>query len=163
GLGWSAYLTIWSRELNVDAQGNARVYVNDTTSLQTLYTNLTNAVGGDLAAYIIAYRMYGPAALPASGGNNSKGPMMGSGPPPRAVLLALPNLQSTDVASIINARPSPAAEGASDPIFQTPAWLITNANLKLATVKALEQYITTRSQVYKMQVVGYFDQGTGPF
>ncbi len=249
GLGWSAYLTIYSRELNLDAQNKARVYVNDT-SLQTLYTNLTSAVGAELAGYIMAYRMYGPATLPAAGntggntGTNQTGasPKVRSGTPPlpdlsqkpkgtlksvydlmntyvsvpasnpkdpkeqptyyasplnnasqlqtllpqlldklttsrsqdifgrinvntasRTVLLALPGLTSADVDSIVSARPSPAAEGAPDPAFQTPAWLITNANVKAATLKALEKYVTARSQVYRMQVVGYLDATNGPF
>ena len=34
-MGWSAYLTIYSRELNVDSQGNPRIYVNDP-NLQSL-------------------------------------------------------------------------------------------------------------------------------
>ena len=48
-----------------------------------------------------------------------------------------------------------------DPIFQTPAWLITEANLPAATLQTLEQYITARSQVYRVQSLGHFDSG-GP-
>ena len=57
--GWSQYLTIYSRELNVDSTGNPRIYINDS-DLQTLYNNLQNAgIDPDLAAYIIVYRQYG--------------------------------------------------------------------------------------------------------
>src|SRR5437773_6111333 len=41
--GWSAYLTIYSRERNVDSQGNQRIYVNDS-DLNGLYQKLSNAV-----------------------------------------------------------------------------------------------------------------------
>src|SRR5262249_10422864 len=60
-LGWSAYLTVYTHELNLDSQGNQRIYVNDS-DLNTLSQNLTSAVGQDLANYIIAYRLYGPAS-----------------------------------------------------------------------------------------------------
>jgi len=58
GVGWSAYLTVYSRELNVDAKGNARIYVNDS-DLQTLYTNLQSVVSADVATFVILYRKYG--------------------------------------------------------------------------------------------------------
>src|SRR5207247_1078297 len=51
-LGWSAYLTVHSRERNIDSQGNPRIYVNDT-DLNTLSQKLTTALGEDLANFII--------------------------------------------------------------------------------------------------------------
>ena len=77
--GWSAYLTIYGRELNVDASGNPRIYVNDQ-DLNTLYENLNSAVGQDLANYIIAYRMYGPAQpqQAKTGSQSSPSPQPGS-------------------------------------------------------------------------------------
>ena len=56
--GWSAYLTVYSRESNVDARGNPRIYLNDS-NLTELSTNLTTALGQSLANFIIAYRLYG--------------------------------------------------------------------------------------------------------
>src|SRR5262249_3878374 len=50
-LGWSAYLTTYSREMNVDSSGNPRIYVNNQ-NLDTLYQSLTTALGQDLANYI---------------------------------------------------------------------------------------------------------------
>jgi type II secretory pathway component PulK len=283
GLGWAAYLTPYSREQNVDSQGNPRINVNNP-DLTTLYNTLSSVLGQDLANFIIAYRVYGPAPAasggsgrtgtgpgnnPGSGGGasrggggNAAGTMMtisggpaggvsfsvsvgGTGaaasgsrlsrnqinfqggrprsisslyelinaqvsipgttpqspatiyPSPlndpgsqrqllpllldecttlsateiparinvntasQAVLLALPNIAQADVQSILAHRPSPTSTDAPDPIFQTPAWLITEANLSVATVRALDRYITTQSQVYRVQVIGYFDSG-GP-
>src|SRR5262249_41429140 len=57
--GWSAYLTIYSREQNLDSSGNPRIYVNDR-DLNKLYDKLNAAVGPDLAGYIVGYRLYGP-------------------------------------------------------------------------------------------------------
>jgi type II secretory pathway component PulK len=303
-LGWSAYLTIYGRELNVDASGNSRIYVNDQ-DLNTLYDNLNTAVGQDLANYIIAYRMYG-AAKPqqsgtgspsgasstpgsttpqptttkqpttgattpgsnsttrqgasggssqsntgnagstartgtsgggaSSGGGSSTAPArlsrqnlgnMRQGQPqsisslyalissqvaipssdpqgqptyypsplndpgalkqylpllldelttvrgnelpvrinvntaPQAVLAALPNLTDADVQAIVDHRPNPSETDAPDPIFLTPAWLITEANFSPQKVQALDRYITARSQVYRVQSLGYFEGG-GP-
>jgi type II secretory pathway component PulK len=293
--GWSAYLTIYSRELNVDSQGNPRIYVNGS-DLNALYEQLTTAVGQDLATYIVLYRQNGPytptattvvvktattptapsntpasqaasnsnkgsgtsgkgstttskgstspppaatssppaAAAPASpvngsvkgvsrttlnlgqkkGGSNISSlyslinssvsvPGSGANSPatiypsplndagslqqllpllldtcttskqttiparinvntaPTAVLAALPYLGDNDLESIIALRPQPTAIEAPDPIFQTPAWLITEANISPATLSKLEKYITTRSQVYRVQSLGYF-AGGGP-
>jgi type II secretory pathway component PulK len=83
---------------------------------------------------------------------------------PRAVLTALMaafNLPDAGVQSIIDNRPSPGSPDASDPIFQTPAWLITKANFSPTDLGTLDQFITASSQVYRIQSIGYFDGG-GP-
>jgi len=67
--GWSAYLTIYSRERNVDADGNARIYLNDS-DVQGLYNKLSSALGADLANYVIAYRLYGPYSAQSGGGGS---------------------------------------------------------------------------------------------
>src|SRR5262249_39215025 len=41
--GWSAYLTIYSRERNLNSQGNPRIYVNDS-NLDVLYQKLNTAL-----------------------------------------------------------------------------------------------------------------------
>jgi type II secretory pathway component PulK len=272
-LGWSAYLTVYSREPNVDAQGNARIYLNDQ-DLNTLQQKLSSAVGDDLAQFIVAYRMYGPSG--GSGGGSGAGggsgggrtppaapsaPMapaaraaptgssrlsgndfnavrgqvqtdrvgantnrrltpisslfdlisakvdvpVGSGqnqrtvtytspladpgqqkqllpllldltttsrstdlPPrinvntaPQTVLAALPSLTDADVQAILSSRPPLSSSDPPDQIFNTPAWLITEANLQPNTVRAIERYATARTQVYRVQAIGYFDGG-GP-
>ncbi|MBV9124312.1 MAG: general secretion pathway protein GspK [Planctomycetes bacterium] len=80
---------------------------------------------------------------------------------PQTVLMALPGLSESDVQNILATRPSPSSTDPPDAIFQTPAWLVTRANLSPSKVQALEKYITARTQVYRVQVVGYFDRG-GP-
>src|SRR5262245_17963706 len=59
-LGWQAYLTVYSREQNIDSMGNPRLYINTRNTI-TLYEKLTEAVGQDMANYILAYRRFGPA------------------------------------------------------------------------------------------------------
>lgn len=252
--GWSAYITVYSRERNLDSSNNPRIYINDS-NLDALSSSLESILGQDLATFIIAYRMYGPASSGGSGQSGSGGSGGSSGiatlsagdrtaaiqqvtqargsassggsrprsisslfalintsvsvpssqqnqpainlPSPlndpgtlkqylpilldkvttkqqtelparvnintasRAVLAALPNLEDADVQAILDHRPVPGATDTPDPIFNTPAWLITEANLPASKLQSLEQYITGRSQVYRVQSLGYFD-GPGP-
>jgi hypothetical protein len=70
-------------------------------------------------------------------------------------------LQESDVQNIISLRPQSSSIEAPDSIFQTPAWLILEAQISPTTLAKLDKYITTRSQVYRVQSIGYFDAG-GP-
>jgi DNA uptake protein ComE-like DNA-binding protein len=288
--GWSAYLTVYSRELNRDLEAQPRIYLNDR-DLNGLYDKLTAAVGDELATWIVAYRLYsgssgggsgggtpggqlnrnmldfnrrassissifslidGTVSIPQSGnagggsgggggggvvtsvsvtasggmvvmaqsssqsggsrgggqsgggGNNSGGGQSGGGgstnltfpspladasklrqylpilldkcttrndaeiparinirTAPRAVLACLPGLDEADVQAIIDARPAPDSVDPTDLTYQTAAWLKTEANLSNSKIRALERYITGRSQTYRVQSLGYFDQG-GP-
>src|SRR5262249_9776303 len=63
--GWSAYLTVYSREANADSTGMARININGQ-DLTVLPTQLVNALGSDLAYFILAYKLYGPAQTTAS-------------------------------------------------------------------------------------------------
>lgn len=286
-LGLSAYLTVYSREQNVDSQGNPRIYVNDRNT-QELYTNLTNlgSLTPAMVNFILIYRLYGamptgnsggsggssggttpapaspapaaPAALartgqttPSSGVSRTGAPAAPATPapvtitadqltqndlqlstssrgqsissvfelvnvsvqipsqnrqqPPRvvasplndpgqlatllpvlldslttttnsylparvnintapqAVLMALPGLanDSTTVSTILSMRPDPNSTTAPDPSFSSVAWLLTKASVPVSTLKTLDRFITARSQVYRVQVVGHFANG-GP-
>ncbi|HEX4590050.1 MAG TPA: hypothetical protein VH120_08990, partial [Gemmataceae bacterium] len=70
--GWSAYLTVYTRERNVDSDGNPRININDTDTA-TLQQNLTQALGDQtLVDFIMAYRMlgaYAPSPPTAGGGS----------------------------------------------------------------------------------------------
>ncbi len=57
--GWSDYLTVYGRELNVDMAGVARVYLNGD-DIETMYKQLELAVGADLATYIVASKVFNP-------------------------------------------------------------------------------------------------------
>jgi type II secretory pathway component PulK len=237
--GWSAYLTVYSRELNLANDGTQRVFINDN-ALSSLYTNLETPLGQELATYIILYRRFGEAqpgtrpTVPLTGTQGSQALAQATqggrantlssfftlanskavdvtlpGTPsttvrftnplqdtstrrqllpilfdkvttknspeiparvnvntaPRAVLSALlpavSGFTDTDVQTIIDRRPTPNSPDGNDPIFQTPAWLLTEANLDPTNLSGLEQYITARSLVYRIQSIGYFDGG-GP-
>lgn len=55
--GWSDYLTVYGRELNVDRDGTVRTYLN-IPDLTVLGQQLTNSVGEELATYILACRLF---------------------------------------------------------------------------------------------------------
>jgi hypothetical protein len=71
-------------------------------------------------------------------------------------------LTSTDVQSILQSRPDPTQGTPTDTVYQSLAWLIVDANLTATKVQALETYFTSRSTVYRVQSIGYFDNG-GPY
>ena len=57
--GWSAYLTVHSREINIRPDGSEKINVNQTM-LTELYDQLETELGPDEARFIVAYRVSGP-------------------------------------------------------------------------------------------------------
>jgi hypothetical protein len=55
----------------------------------------------------------------------------------------------------------PGSSNLGDPTYKTPAWLYTQAKVKVDVMKKLDKFITSRTQVYRFQSVGWFDNG-GP-
>lgn len=260
--GWSAYLTIYSREQNVDAQGAAFTNLNDSAiDLPTMYDTLSTKLGEDLAKFIIIYRQYGgtePAATtptPSLGGTiaallgvkgkggsstTKTGNLASYNPPdfltkkaskkitslydlvsrevqikttdpktkkdvttiyksplsdpaqradllpklfqtatvwadtaeisarinlntaPHEVVATLPELDAADVQAIMGARPQYSSSDSPGAVYQTPTWLITQANIDPKKLSKLDKLITTRTQVYRVQSLGYFDAARGP-
>jgi len=64
--GWSAYLTLYSMELNVRPDGRPKVYLNQD-NMEQLYKELEEAVGQTYATFIVAYRQNGPYTGSQSG------------------------------------------------------------------------------------------------
>ncbi len=81
---------------------------------------------------------------------------------PREVLACIDAFTDADVQNILAARPKWGNSEPPTPEFQTPTWLASQVALKLQTLRKLETIVTTKSQVYHMQVVGEFDNGNGP-
>ncbi len=84
---------------------------------------------------------------------------------PQEVLNALTKItggiKTADVQSIINAQPQFASAETPPEIYATPAWLITEANLKASQLQAMDAYVTTRTQVYRVQSIGFADAQKG--
>jgi len=241
--GWASYLTIYSREKNVDSEGTARIFLNETT-LSTSYDALTTALGQPLADFIVLYRTQ---SVDAPMGNNPIGeaseadvaaavkaalestaaprrsissryslisavvyltigkgqmqktvqvlsPLADEGKlrellptlldktttqrgdelparinvlsAPREVLACLPGLEDAEVQALVDSRPQQdtpqqGAGNKTDATFTTPAWMLLDAKIPAPKMQALERYVTARTQVYRVQSLGYFDNG-GP-
>mgnify|MGYP000953595672 CR=1 FL=1 len=74
----------------------------------------------------------------------------------------LADLTEADVQNIIALRPKWGLSEAPSPEFQSPVWLASQGGLSLQTLKSLEKIVTTKSQVFHIQVVGQFQKGNGP-
>jgi DNA uptake protein ComE-like DNA-binding protein len=72
-LGWSIFLTLYSKEKNVASDGTPRININGP-DLTTLQSDLAAAVGDDLATFIIAYRMNGAGSANGGGGGAGGAP-----------------------------------------------------------------------------------------
>lgn len=64
--GWSAYLTLYSMELNVRPDGQPKVYLNQD-DMEQLYKELQETIGQTYATFIVAYRQNGPYTGSESG------------------------------------------------------------------------------------------------
>src|SRR5262249_40885991 len=74
--GWASYLTVYSREQNIDNSGNPRIFLNDS-NLQTSYSNLNTALSQALANYIVLYRTQNSGST--TGGPTSTMTIMAAG------------------------------------------------------------------------------------
>jgi type II secretory pathway component PulK len=85
---------------------------------------------------------------------------------PQEVLQALESVKGgwsdADVQTILSTRPALSSDQAPAEIFATPTWLITEANLDPGMLSNMDQYITTRSQVYRVHVQATVDAAGGP-
>jgi hypothetical protein len=76
--GWSEFLTVYGRELDVDTTGNPRINITDTSDLNTLSQTLTATLGQEMSDYILASLLYGtsstaPATTQSGGGTGNSG------------------------------------------------------------------------------------------
>lgn len=76
---------------------------------------------------------------------------------PRSVLLGIPNL-TPDVVEQILALRSPDGYR-TDPTTSHEAWLLLSGMVDLPQMRTLMPILTARGDVYRAQVVGYFDGG----
>ena len=78
---------------------------------------------------------------------------------PRAVLQGVPGLERAQVDQIVSMRRGRSDQ--DDPERRYPTWLLTEGIVELEPMKKLLPYLTTGGDVFRAQVVGYFD-GSGP-
>jgi hypothetical protein len=70
--GWSALLTLYSKEKNVDQDGNPRIQLN-SDDLEQLFEDLSAVFDTSWATFIVAYRQSGPANNQDENGDESEG------------------------------------------------------------------------------------------
>jgi hypothetical protein len=74
---------------------------------------------------------------------------------PRAVLEAVPGMEASTVGQVVAARG--AQFGRDDENRRHPTWLLTEGIVDLAQMKKLMPYLTTGGDVFRAQVVSFFD------
>src|SRR5262245_44698417 len=110
-LGWSAYLTVYSREQNIDSTGAARIHVNDQ-DLNGLYEKLNTALGQDMANFILAVRTYGLTSSSSGGSGSGSGGGSGGTGGSRTASAATAAATPTPVASAGSGQASRGTGGA---------------------------------------------------
>ncbi|MDX1946337.1 MAG: type II secretion system protein GspK [Pirellulaceae bacterium] len=70
--GWSAYLTLYSLEWNVNPDGKPRIFLNNM-DLNKLHTELSAVFPPEWVNFIIAYRQSGPANVSNAGQSGATG------------------------------------------------------------------------------------------
>jgi len=81
---------------------------------------------------------------------------------PREVLLAVPGMTERLADVIVASQPRRATADsvvAVDASRVTTAWVLTEGHVDASTMRDLDRYITARGDVYRAQVIGYFDAG----
>jgi hypothetical protein len=121
--------------------------INVNTVSQTILQSICSKSGGASA---------GASTTGAAGGTTTPGASSTA-----TTGVPTPILSSQQVEQIMAVQPVFSGGQALDPSFQSPVWLMTEAQIDAGTMKQLEPFITTYSQVYSFQSVGYFDGG-GP-
>jgi len=76
---------------------------------------------------------------------------------PRELLMGIPGLSEEVAEQIINSRYMDPGE--ADPSLQHETWILTQGLVTLEEMKSLSPMICGGGDVYRMQVVGYFDDG----
>lgn len=83
----------------------------------------------------------------------------------REVLLTIPGV-TPEIADGIVASSVVGPDGVAAPDLltnhSTPGWLFVEEIVDLQTMRAIEPYLTTRGDIFKAQIVGFFEEG-GPF
>jgi hypothetical protein len=83
--GWARYLTVYSRERNLDSQGQPRIFLNDA-DLPVLWDKLNEALGEELANFIIGWRKFSSQQQGGQNGGGGRGQQSGGGGNRRAAV-----------------------------------------------------------------------------
>jgi hypothetical protein len=76
---------------------------------------------------------------------------------PRLVLLAVPGMTEEMVSGILSQRD--LQNGDYDDTLQHESWLLSRGIVTLDEMKVLLPFVTAGGDVYRAQIIGYFDEG----
>jgi hypothetical protein len=76
--GLADYLTVYGRELNLDAIGALRDNVNESEDMPGLYQRLSARLGSDMATFIMAYKTFQSVSTSTSMNNNQQNVQAGT-------------------------------------------------------------------------------------
>jgi type II secretory pathway component PulK len=171
GRGWSDYMTIYSREPNLSSTGTARIFLNEdatTTDLPTQFSTLSDAVGGDMATFIMLARINGlqtnstgtgatggaGGGAGGAGGNNTQAGSLGGASLDLTTAKASNKINS--VFDMINATVTVpgTGKGAKDTVYQSP---LNDASELAALLPLLLDQTTTNQNT---QLVGRINVNT---
>jgi type II secretory pathway component PulK len=165
--GFYNYVTVYSREANVDADGGARLNVNQASSRSSLQTALQKVVSEDRALEILnrvsmnpnysnildfyyqsgmTYKEFSPLAdrLTTSSEQTLPG-LVNVNTAPKEVLMCLPGLEENDVEAMLSYRSANSGQ------LSSIAW-VTQV-LDRAKAVGIGSYITVRSFQYSADIV----------
>ncbi len=71
------------------------------------------------------------------------------------------SLSTSDVQAVLSAQPQYDNSSTNAELYQTPAWLISQASISPSKLSKMDQYVTTNSQVFRVQSIGYSDLNKG--
>lgn len=132
--GWSAYLTLHSKEKNFTPDGQQRIFIN-AGDLEQLQTDLSSVLDDEWVNFILAYRLYGPSTSgDDADGSGASGIQLDLSQEPQA--------QFTQVLDLVDAVVSVPPEGDDEPtVLRSPVQL---DNLGV-TIPVLADNLTTNS------------------
>jgi type II secretory pathway component PulK len=167
------YVTVYSAEKNVDAEGNARVNINEADNRSQLNDMLTEAFDEDRALAIMsAYPMnpnfdsilhfyYRSSMTPeefeqiadklSTSDEDQVAGLVNVNRAPKPVLMCLPGLEESDVDQLMAQRASSSTE------IDSIAWVV--GVLDQDKAQAIGEFITTNSYQYRADIVSVSENG----
>ncbi|MGQ9575074.1 MAG: hypothetical protein ACUVUC_07125 [Thermoguttaceae bacterium] len=148
--GWSAYLTLYSLEANVQPDGTPRINLNQE-DMQALFDALEPVLGTEWATFIVAYRQNGPYN-PSGGGSPKPGnqpakPASGSAASGQLDLTQKGKYQLKSVLDLIGVRTQAKFVGSDQPTVLESPFPDMPGLVNLYLPKLLDHVTATRSEV----------------
>ncbi len=79
---------------------------------------------------------------------------------PVAILLGIPGMEEEMVQELLTARATEPADENEEAAFKHETWLLTSGIVTLDQMKALSPFVCAGGDVYRAQIVGYYEDGS---